>query len=79
MNPNKQTEDHQIIIRETDLFVPFNYKIDHYETISKVLVFDTARNSQIVKDILNEVKQQKRVLVLTERKDHIDILSLYLK
>lgn len=79
MNPNKQDEDHQIIIRETDLFVSFDYKIDHYETISKVLVFDTARNNQIVKDILNEVKQQKRVLVLTERKEHIDVLSLYLK
>lgn len=79
MNTNKQAEDHQIIIRETDLFVPFDYKIDHYETVSKVLVFDTARNSQIVKDILNEVNQKKRILVLTERKEHIDVISLYLK
>lgn len=79
MDQNKQIDDHQIIIKETNLFVPFDYKIDHYETVSKILVFDTARNNQIVKDILNEVKQQKRILVLTERKEHIDILSLYLK
>jgi len=79
MEVNKQTEAHQIVIRETDLYVPFDYKIDNYETVSRILVFDTARNNQIVKDILEEVKQQKRVLVLTERKEHIDVLNLYLR
>jgi len=79
MEVNKQEEAHQIIVKETNLYVPFDYKIDNYETISKILVFDTQRNQQIIKDILWEVQQNKKILVLTERKEHIDVLSLYLK
>lgn len=68
-----------INIKETNLDVPFDYKIDKYETLSKVLIYDTARNQIIVNDIIAEVPKQKVILVLTERKSHIDILNLYLK
>ena len=71
--------NNQIIIRETQLSVPFDYKEDHYETLSKMLIFDTTRNQQIVDDLLREIHQQKKILVLTERKEHIQVLQLYLK
>ena len=73
---NIQTE---INIIETNLYAPFDYKVDHYETISRILVHDTQRNSLITKDIEANVNRFKTILVLSERKAHVDILNLYLK
>jgi len=69
----------EIHIRETRLFVPFDYRTDKYETISRVLVHDTGRNSLIVEDIGKNAGRFRTILVLTERKAHVDILNLYLK
>ncbi len=74
-----KTKTIQINIRETDLQAPFDYRIDNYETLSRVLVYDTGRNQLIVKDLAEVVDQKKSILVLTERKAHIDVLNLYLK
>jgi superfamily II DNA or RNA helicase len=69
----------EINIRETNLYAPFDYKIDKYETISRILIYDTQRNSLIIDDLEKNVGRFKTVLVLTERKAHVDILNLYLK
>src|SRR5699024_8598297 len=69
----------QINIRETELQVPFDYRIDDYETLSRILVHDTARNQLIVDDLSEAADQKKSVLLLTERKAHIEVLNLYLK
>jgi superfamily II DNA or RNA helicase len=69
----------EINIRETNLFVPFDYKIDQYETISRILIHDTQRNALIIEDIEKNIHRFKTILVLTERKAHVDILNLYLK
>ena len=69
----------EINVRETSLYAPFDYKIDKYETISRILIHDTQRNSLIIDDLENNVGRFKTVLVLTERKAHVDILNLYLK
>ncbi len=69
----------EINIKETDLFAPFDYKIDKYETISRILVHDTHRNSIILEDIDKNAKRFKTILILSERKAHVDILNLYLK
>lgn len=69
----------EINIIETELFVPFDYKIDNYETVSQVLMFDTARNGQILKDIDENISRFKSILILTERRNHVNILNLYLK
>jgi superfamily II DNA or RNA helicase len=69
----------EINIKETTLYAPFDYKIDKYETISRILIHDTQRNSLIVDDLENNVDRFKTLLVLTERKAHVDILNLYLK
>lgn len=77
--PEQQNSKAEINIRETELFVPFDYKIDNYETVSQVLIFDTARNSQILKDIDENISRFKSILILTKRKSHVNILNLYLK
>lgn len=69
----------RINIRETGLQAPFDYRIDDYETLSRILVHDTARNQLIVDDLTQVIDQKKTVLLLTERKSHIEVLNLYLK
>jgi superfamily II DNA or RNA helicase len=68
----------RINIRETGLQAPFDYRTDDYETLSRILVHDTTRNQLIVED-LTKVIDQKKTLLLTERKTHIEVLNLYLK
>jgi superfamily II DNA or RNA helicase len=69
----------KIIIRDTELDVPFNSKTDQFETLSKILIHDSARNKFILDDIIGELKTGKGVIIITERKEHIDSLHQYLK
>ncbi len=66
-------------IRDTDLDIPFNAATDNFETLSDILVHDTARNSLIADDIRTEINNGKSIMVLTERKAHIEILNHFLK
>ena len=63
----------EVNIRETNLYVPFDYKIDKYETISRILIHDTNRNSLIINDIEKNVNRFNKFLILTERKAHVEI------
>lgn len=76
---SEQVNKIEINIRETDLFVPFDYKVDQYETVSRVLIYDTQRNAMIISDIEQNISRFKSILILTERKAHVDLLNLYLK
>ena len=69
----------KIIIRNTELDIPFNSKTDQFETLSKVFVHDSARNKLILEDIFAELKLSKKVVIITERKEHMDTLNQYLK
>ena len=69
----------KLIIKPTTLSVLFTPKVDQYDLLSKLVIFNDTRNLQIVSDILELVKQGKKTIVLTERKDHVDVLSLYLR
>ncbi len=68
-----------ITIHETTLDMPFNWKTDHPDLIAKTICYDTSRNEMISKDILEQVAKGRKTLVLSERKDHLKILELYLK
>lgn len=68
-----------LIIQNTEFLLPFNSQIDKVETLMHVLIHDTARNEIVVSDIKREVIAGRKVLVLTERKTHIEILHQYLK
>ncbi len=69
----------KIIIRNTELDVPFNPKTDEFEVLSKMLIHDTARNKLILEDIKTEINQGKKAVIITERKEHIETLYLFLK
>ena len=75
-NQNKQLS---VTIQNTELFTPFNTSTDKIETLLNILIHDTARNEMIVEDIKREVKAGRKILVLTERKAHVNILHQYLK
>ena len=77
-----EIENHKqakIIIRKTELDVPYNSKTDNFESLSKILVHDTARNKLILEDVKTELNQGKKAVIITERKEHIDTLYLFLK
>lgn len=69
----------EIYIQETALTVPFKFSTDNFQLLSKIICFDTNRNQLIVKDIKEQIAQGKRVLLLSERRDHLEILNMYLK
>jgi len=69
----------KIIIRNTELDVPFNSRTDKFETLSKILVHDSARNKLILEDVKAEINKGRKVVIITERKEHIDSLYQYLK
>ncbi|WP_240894360.1 DEAD/DEAH box helicase [Parapedobacter sp. SGR-10] len=69
----------QVFVKNTDLDVPFNSKTDNFETLSKILIHDSQRNKLILNDIKGELSKGKRIAIITERKEHIDTLYLFLK
>ncbi|MFA5044406.1 MAG: DEAD/DEAH box helicase family protein [Paludibacter sp.] len=69
----------KIIIRNTELDIPFNSKTDQFETLSKMLIHDSVRNKLILEDVFVELKLGKKIVIITERKEHIDTLNQYLK
>ena len=73
------TKQTKITIRKTELDVPFNSKTDKFEILSKILVHDSARNKLILEDVKTELDKGKKVVIITERKEHIDSLYQYLK
>lgn len=77
-----RTDDNKgfsISIVDTDFKVPFNAGTDNFEILSSILIHDTARNSLIADDIRNEINNGRSIIVLTERKDHIEVLNQFLK
>jgi superfamily II DNA or RNA helicase len=69
---------HRVIIRTTD-FYPFNSEGDETQDIHSLydqIIADTARNDQIFEDVLACIAKERRSpLVLTERRDHLELLA----
>lgn len=78
-NEKSTAKNPKIIIRNTELDVPFNSMTDKFETLSKILIHDSNRNKAILQDVNNELTTDKKVIIITERKEHIDSLYQYLK
>ena len=75
----EKTKHPRVIVRQTDLQLPFNPKTDKFETLSRVLIHDSTRNRLILEDINAELNKGKKAVILTERKEHIDALYQFLK
>ncbi len=78
-NEIKDSGKARIVIRNTELDIPFNPKTDQFETLSKILVHDSIRNKLIFFDVSTELKAGKKTVIITERKEHIDSLYQYFK
>lgn len=68
-----------VIVRTTYLTIPFGANSRDFPLISKVLSNDAARNALIAEDIKREAAAGKKCLVLTERKEHAEMLRAYLR
>ncbi len=66
-------------IRDTNLYFPYDNKTDDFQILSRVIIFDSDRNRLITEDIKKELGPGIKILVLTERKDHVEVLNIYLK
>jgi len=69
----------KVIIRNTELNVPFNSRTDRFETLSKIIAHDSSRNRLVLMDIKKELDSGNKTVIITERKEHIDTLNQYLK
>lgn len=81
-SPNRlsiRSKEIKVILKETNLFVPFKIKTDDFQILSKVITFDSQRNQQIVGDLERCVEKKYKCLVLSERKEHLQVLNYYIK
>lgn len=69
----------KLIIKKTNLKIPFKVKTNDFQILSKIIIFDSNRNEQIISDIKKEVNKSLKCLILTERKEHVEVLSYYLR
>lgn len=69
----------KVCIKKTNIKIPFNWKIDDINLINKILIYDTNRNMLIKEDVEKQISQNKKILLLTERNEHVEILNYYLK
>lgn len=71
--------DRNVIVRETELAVPFSFTTDNYQILARIISFDQARNQLVLEDIKKSVEAGQKTLVLSERKEHLEVLNMYLK
>lgn len=82
VSPSKQKveePDRRTMIRETGLDVPFSFTADNYQLLARIVSFDQTRNRLVLEDIKRSVAAGNKTLVLSERKEHLEALNMYLK
>ncbi|MFH0853565.1 MAG: DEAD/DEAH box helicase family protein [bacterium] len=68
-----------VIIHETGLEIPFSFTADDYQLLARIVSFDQTRNRLVLNDIRHSVGFGLKTLVLSERKEHLEVLRLYQK
>lgn len=76
---NLESEPDRVIVTITDVKVPFGDTPRHFPLVAKVISNDSSRNAMIVAGIAKEAKNNKTILVLTERKEHAEMLRAHLR
>jgi superfamily II DNA or RNA helicase len=69
----------KVVINDTKLQFPYKVRTEDYQLLARIITFDSKRNELIASDVKREVNKGKRCLILTERKDHVQIMNTYLK
>lgn len=70
-----QVLEHHLICRETDFCLPFGQEDSSIQDIYAALILDEKRNQLIFEDILSVLEEGRCPIILTERKDHLEILA----
>lgn len=68
-----------VIVHTTNISIPFGTSPRNFPLVSKVISNDASRNALIISDIIVEAKAEKKCLVLTERKEHAQMLRAYVQ
>ena len=71
--------DRRVIVRETEIEVPFSFTADNYQILARIVSFDQSRNKLILDDIKKLATENQKILVLSERKEHLEVLNMCLK
>ena len=86
--PEKQNEtegfedtktDRRVVVRETEIEAPFSFTADNYQILARIVSFDQSRNKLILDDIKKLATENQKILVLSERKEHLEVLNMCLK
>jgi superfamily II DNA or RNA helicase len=67
--------EHKLVIRETDFVADEAAVQDGIQSVYGRLAADKRRNRRILDDILRALEEGRSPIVLTERKDHLDLLA----
>jgi superfamily II DNA or RNA helicase len=70
--------DHQLIVRNTEFATDWSRESGIQELYARVAA-DPARNELIVNDVLATLQARRSPLVLTERRDHVELLATALR
>ncbi|MBN2362541.1 DEAD/DEAH box helicase [candidate division WOR-3 bacterium] len=76
-NVNSKGEIYIKII-STCFSVPFDLKTGDINLLNKTLIFDTTRNRTILERMNQELEDGKKVILITERKEHIEALNMFI-
>ena len=71
----QQVLHHRLVCRETDFCLPFGQEDATIQDIYSALVSDEKRNQLIFEDVLVVLDEGRSPIILTERKDHLEILA----
>lgn len=74
-----QSFEHRLIVRETDFELPVPSTGIPIQELYGLLVNDMARNEQIFNDVLLAMEEGQSPILLTERKDHLELFHEKLK
>jgi len=69
---------HQVIVRKTDFRLPSSFKDQNYSAIHKIyqaLIKDDKRNNLIMNDVFQAISEGRFPVILTERKEHLEMLK----
>ena len=75
----EKAEQDRVIVTATTIQAPFGDTPRHFPLVAKIISNDSSRNAIIVADIAREAKNNKTILVLTERKEHAEMLRAHLR
>ncbi|MDA0578306.1 MAG: DEAD/DEAH box helicase family protein [Verrucomicrobia bacterium] len=70
----KRPFEHRVIIRHTALTIP-NADALAVHDLYAAIVRDEARNAQIIQDALSAVAEGRSPVILTERREHVEVLA----